>query len=92
MLIKNFIVKTLCSYPQCTAYEVLHSKRPTTVLRDAIIEDVIDFDIDEYAIDMVEGKGLTRIIYNSISSVNSHTTRHKRKVLIGVRSKDFTLR
>ena len=36
---------------------MLHGKRPTTVLRDAIIEDVIDFDIDEYAIDMVEGIG-----------------------------------
>ena len=36
---------------------MLHSKRPTTVLRDVIIEDVIDFDIDEYAIDMVEGIG-----------------------------------
>jgi len=47
-------LKILCSYPQCTAYEILHNKRPTTVLRDAIIEDVIDFDIDEYAIDMVE--------------------------------------
>jgi len=51
----------LCDHPQCTAYEVLHGKRPTTVLRDAISTNVVDFDIElddeadeDYAIDMVE--------------------------------------
>ena len=49
--------QAVSDYPQCTAYEVLNGKRPTTVLRDAVHQDVIDFDIeidDEYEIDMVE--------------------------------------
>ena len=54
----NFSFKKVCEYPECTAYELLHGKRPTHVLRDAVVEETAEFDIEleenEYEIDMVE--------------------------------------